>query len=348
MKAGATTKKALLFVSPTMPADAGNGLAMRAGGFLEAFAQDFDVTVLVIPVADANPVINRFVNDHAKQIHVVTLAPHLDPLWSLCNRVLAASERNAALAAYPRPALCRYATSPCLEEIARLLGAEKFDVVHVMRSYLVPYITRYLSGVQAGGAFFFSLDFDDDEPLCYQHIATLLSASGCDGDAVLAEQERLKYQRQEAECLRLFQLVKCGTSAHAARVVDMGFTGTVAVITNTVSLPFQATAMRTERDEKRVLFVGNLSYFPNIDAVGYFVVAVLPRLSLPAPARITFRIVGSAPPPTIAALARDNDSEGASCVEVMADVAGRSAALSLGRPCGLTTQGRQRHPNQTP
>ena len=322
MKAGATTqRKSLLFVSPIMPAEAGNGLSMRAGGFLEAFAQDFDVTLLVIPVVDANPVINRFVKSRAKQVHVITLARHLDPLWRLCERVLAPAERIAAFAAYPRPALCRYATSPCHEEIAGLLGAEKFDVIHVMRSYLVPYMSRHLIGAQRAGACLSSLDLDDDEPLCYQHIAALLGASGCDDDAMLAGRERIKYQRQEAECLGLFQLVMCGTSAHAARVVDGDFIGIVTVVSNTVSLPFQATSMRAERDEKRVLFVGNLSYFPNIDAVRHFVAEVLPRLSLPTPARITFRVVGSAPPPTITALARTDHSEGGSGVEVIADVA---------------------------
>lgn len=322
MKAGANAqRKSLLFVSPIMPADAGNGLAMRAGGFLEAFAQDFDATVLVIPVADANPVINRFVKSRAKQVHVVTLAQHLDPLWRLCERVLAPSERIAAFAAYPRPALCRHATSPCQDEIAGLLGAEKFDVIHVMRSYLVPYVSRHLIGAQRSGACLSSLDLDDDEPLCYQHIAALLSASGCDQDAMLAGRESMKYQRHEAECLRLFQLVICGTSVHAARVVDMGFNGTVTVVSNTVSLPFQATSTRAERDEKRVLFVGNLSYFPNIDAVRHFVAEVLPRLSLLTLARIKFRIVGSAPPPTITALARNDHSEGGSCVEVIANVA---------------------------
>ncbi len=304
-----------------MPADAGNGLAMRAGGFLEAFAQDFDVTVLVIPLADANPVINRFVKGHAKQIHVVALAPYLDPLWSLCNRVLAPAERLAALAAYPRPALCRYATGPCHEKVERLLGAEKFDVIHVMRSYLVPYLSRYMSSAHVRGTFLPSLDLDDDEPLSYQHIAALLAADGCDDDALLAEQERLKCQRQEAECLRLFQLVMCGTRAHAARVVDMGFTGAVAVISNTVRLPRQATSTRTEPDEKRMLFVGNLSYFPNIDAVRHFVAEVLPCLSFPAPARTLFRIVGSAPAPTITELARNKDGDGASCIELVADVA---------------------------
>ena len=45
------TPPALLFVAPILPATTGNGLAMRAGVFLDALAQDFAVTLLVVPVA---------------------------------------------------------------------------------------------------------------------------------------------------------------------------------------------------------------------------------------------------------------------------------------------------------
>jgi hypothetical protein len=44
-------KPALLFLSPLMPAEGGNGLAMRAGATLEALAADYDVHLLVIPLA---------------------------------------------------------------------------------------------------------------------------------------------------------------------------------------------------------------------------------------------------------------------------------------------------------
>ena len=41
----------LLFVAPLLPADGGNGLAMRAGMFVDALSRDHDVTLLVIPVS---------------------------------------------------------------------------------------------------------------------------------------------------------------------------------------------------------------------------------------------------------------------------------------------------------
>ena len=44
-------KPALLFLSPLMPAEGGNGLAMRAGATLEALAARYEIHLLVIPLA---------------------------------------------------------------------------------------------------------------------------------------------------------------------------------------------------------------------------------------------------------------------------------------------------------
>jgi hypothetical protein len=45
----------LLFITPVTPAEAGNGLAMRAGLFLEALGQAYDTTLLVVPTSGPAP-----------------------------------------------------------------------------------------------------------------------------------------------------------------------------------------------------------------------------------------------------------------------------------------------------
>lgn len=67
-----TERSTLLFVSPAMPAATGNGLAMRAGQFLEAYARDFAVDLIVVPIADpfADPGA-PFANAHADSIAVI-------------------------------------------------------------------------------------------------------------------------------------------------------------------------------------------------------------------------------------------------------------------------------------
>src|SRR5690242_14528542 len=41
----------LLLLAPIMPSDGGNGLAMRAGFFLDAYSRRFEVDLVVVPVA---------------------------------------------------------------------------------------------------------------------------------------------------------------------------------------------------------------------------------------------------------------------------------------------------------
>src|SRR5437879_8473099 len=103
-------RPALLFGTPIFPATTGNGLAMRAGVFLDALAYDYDVTLLVVPVAaDAGARASPFVTKRAQRVIVMQLDRAIDPLWTLLGRVAQAEARAAAFASYPRPAPCRYA-----------------------------------------------------------------------------------------------------------------------------------------------------------------------------------------------------------------------------------------------
>jgi glycosyltransferase involved in cell wall biosynthesis len=84
----------LLYVSPVVPAFSGNGLAMRAAAVLRLLAEQYAVTLLVLPL-------------------YVSPEPTPPPdLASLCERVISASSAAAARAA---------------------LGDARFDVVHVFR-----------------------------------------------------------------------------------------------------------------------------------------------------------------------------------------------------------------------
>jgi polysaccharide biosynthesis protein PslH len=164
----------MLFVAPIMPAATGNGLAMRAGVFLDALAGDFAVSLLVIPVAGgwagAPP---HYVAERTTRAITLRLEKHLDPLWELVSRVRDPEERAHAQAAYPRPALCRYATTPCLAAALAAFAGESFAAVHVMRSYLVPYAAPFLSNGDGADFPRASLDLDDDETVTHRRLAAL-------------------------------------------------------------------------------------------------------------------------------------------------------------------------------
>ena len=296
------TRPSLLFVAPILPAQSGNGLAMRAGVFLDALAGDFRITLLVIPVAGGydgpSP---RFVTERTARVVTLSLADKIDPLWDLCSRVIDPGERATALARYPRPALCRYATTPCLNEARAALAGERFDAVHVMRSYLAPYAAPFLAGDSEQSSPVASLDLDDDEASTHSGLAALLEQSGRLDDARVELSEAAKYERLETEWLPRFRRLITCTAVHAQAIANAHPECRVAAIPNTVVLP-PHLARRLTRGG-RILFVGNLSYLPNVDGIRRFAVESLPQLRASRGANVVLRIAGSAPAPNIAALA---------------------------------------------
>ena len=120
---------------------------MRAGAFLDALAMDHQVTVLVVPVAGGGGGARAadFTLRCAHRLAVLSLDDALDPLYSLGARQRDPGARLAALRQYPRPHLCRWATSPALRAATAAITADgaaeppPFAVVVVLRSYLAPY-----------------------------------------------------------------------------------------------------------------------------------------------------------------------------------------------------------------
>lgn len=297
-----STLKSLLFIAPIMPAARGNGLAMRAGVFLGALARDFAVTLLIVPVSGGAGPVTRFVRRRTRRVVTLSLTGMLDPLWELSARVLDPVARTAGLAAYPRPALCRHATTPCLAAARDALAELHFDAVHVMRSYLAPYAEPFLADVGDASPFT-SIDLDDDEALNHARLAALYRGMGRDGEAAVASAEAIKYTRLEADWLPRFGLRMACAPDHAERLAAAWPSGKTAVLPNTVAVPWLTPRWRAHG--QRILFVGNLSYLPNSEGVRQFATLTLPLLRARLGHQLALRIAGSAPTPEVAELARE-------------------------------------------
>lgn len=300
----------MLFVAPIPPARTGNGLAMRAGVFLDAFAHDFSVTLLIVPVAAGTPGkhVSRFVAMRTRRVVVVSLEGKLDSLWDICSRIVRSTARAAALAEYPRPALCRYATAPCLNEVRAAFPNERFDVVHVMRSYLAPYAAPFILGASGATEITPSLDLDDDEALTHRGLAALADRTGRSDEARIESAEASKYERHEAEWLARFRMLITCTTDHAHQLAKAHPGTRVVTVPNTVRLPRAVTArlpralIRLSGRTKHVLFVGNLSYSPNVEGIRRFALETLPRLRARLADAVILRIAGSSPTTDVLAL----------------------------------------------
>ena len=56
-----------LFIAPIMPSDRGNGLAMRTGFLLDAYAKRFEIDLAVVPVAGGAKELTPFVEARVRR-----------------------------------------------------------------------------------------------------------------------------------------------------------------------------------------------------------------------------------------------------------------------------------------
>ena len=236
---------------------------MRAGVFLDALAQDFAVTLLVVPVAGgAQRPMSRFAVERAARIVTVALDDNVDPLWTLMGRISDPDGRTAAFAAYPRPAMCRHASPSYRSAVGAELAPKRFDVVHVMRSYMTPYAEPFLAEGGERPMPHATLDLDDDEALTLTRIAALAERAGALEDARSLADEAARYRRFEPIWLPRFRLLIAANPAHAQRLASDNPGRAVVTVANTVALP--TNRMRVPERPRRGRSVGNATVFATV------------------------------------------------------------------------------------
>lgn len=294
----------LLFISPVMPAEAGNGLAMRAGVFLEALAADHEVSLLIVPIAGpADPaVIPQFVARHAARVAVLPTEGRADTHYRLISRLRDPAERAVALAAYPRPLMCRVATREAVADAAARFAGVRFDAIHVFRLYMAPFAAPFLGG-QAGDAGPASvLDLDDDEPRTRRRLAELYRRRGRVDAAAVEASEADKYERMERDWLPRFGCAAVCSEEDRARIIERLGPLPVRVVPNAVREPEQCATLSRE-GEFGILLVGSFGYAPNEDAALAFGEEIWPRVVAAASRPARAWIVGSRPSPAVRRLA---------------------------------------------
>lgn len=298
-----STARSLLFISPVMPAATGNGLAMRAGVFLDALSADHEVSLLVVPVS--GPVtataLPEFVVRRAARVVVVPLEGRADPLFRLITRLKDPGEQRAALSAYPKPVACRFATSETVSHAAGCFAGTRFDFIHVFRLYMVPFAMPWLRAGGENAHLMSVLDLDDDEPRTHQRLSALHSRRGEVEAAGLEASESDKYRRLERELLPHFDRILVCTVADRAELRHRLRVGVVEVIPNAVRMPARVEEVCDHREGEAfsLLFVGSLGYVPNADAVEFFCHEALPRLRASARCPVSVQIVGTDPGPGV-------------------------------------------------
>ena len=243
-------------LTPVQPAGTGNGLAMRAELFRRsAVATGLDLRVVVVPVAGRLPSGVRLLGE--------TIVVPPDPQTAragIRSLIGDAAWRERLLRAGTLPRLARSASPGLADAVVRALDSPSAAGLHVMRSYLAP---LGLAVAERLGARWITVDLDEDD-------AALAVALG-DRDEASA------YGRLLAAVGPSFDGLSMAAPAEAAATAERhGLV--VDVIPNAVQLPRDVPPRPARGREVSLLFVGNLTYPPNVEAASFLVQRILPEL----------------------------------------------------------------------
>jgi sugar transferase (PEP-CTERM/EpsH1 system associated) len=196
--------------------------------------------------------------------------------------------------------------------VDRLIKNEQYDVAYVFSSVMA----QSIMGVHDLGTIVDFVDVDSDKwGQLAQFKAFPLSM------LYRREQQRLsRYEKRLSQWAHWNLFV---SQAEADLFKKLGGAGSVGVLPNGVEsdirrlplLESRSFGMRGDRSDKRIklVFVGTMNYYPNTDAVLYFIKDILPLIQKKYPQAI-FEIVGRFPPRSVRKL------DGVSRVRVIGEV----------------------------
>lgn len=296
-------RPAALFIAPIMPSDRGNGLAMRTGFLLDAYAKRFKIDLAVVPVAAGTKELTPFVGARTRRATVLPVAVP-DTHFALVSSIADPEARLAAFRQYARPSITARLSAALEHALLAFADDAAYELVHVSRLYLASLAAAWM---QANGRpRCLVLDCDEDDVSAYRRVARLHRKWGRDRRADWAEAEADAFKALAAQWLPRFDLL-LAAAAGEARLLGAHADGVGAsVVPNVVPASTLRSAPRSVGGGGRrdIVFIGNMSYLPNIDAAMWFALRILPKLRCAVSFPIRFVIAGPGAPREVMDLAR--------------------------------------------
>ncbi|MCI5073610.1 glycosyltransferase [Oricola sp.] len=290
-----------LFIAPMLPDDAGNGLAMRMGTFLEALSELGETDLLAVPVFGSGTGESTLCRRLGIEPRIIDVAGRLETHFALLRNLPDPEARLAAFRDYGKPSTTAGLSVPVMQDIRQFAAERSYDLIHVARSYLLPVIDAWPKGERPT----ISVDLDEDDAETHRRIASLHSLRGDAYTARWLEAEAQAYERVTAQWLPAADIAQIASEGESGTTANRhGIRPTVAV--NTVSVPPE---VRRDPVERTLLFVGGFGYFPNLDAAFWLLEAVLSRTRDLCGDTVSMTIVGRNPPKRLRTLAEQSGVE---------------------------------------
>jgi glycosyltransferase involved in cell wall biosynthesis len=279
-----------LFIAPIMPSDHGNGLAMRAAFLLDTYSRRFDIDLAVVPIAGGSTQITPFSEQRTHRVGII--APRApDTHFSLISRLVDEQVRLDEFRRYGRPSITAWLTAGLQEAVLNWVGGKAYTFIHVSRLYLSSLAAPWMGAEPEGPLLL--LDCDEDDASAYRTLASLFQKSHRNVRAQWAEAESLAFGRMAAQWLPRFNLLLASSAREASVLRAYARVGTVVVVPNVVPVPaVSPLPSRRKRGARDILFVGNLDYQPNSDAVVWFATRIWPKIISSVEFPLRFVVIG--------------------------------------------------------
>ena len=271
----------ILFLCHRLPYPPKRGGKIRPFNMIRHLARSHEVTVATLARSAAEEAEGRDLASHCHEVHVGRISTAAG--WARFG--------FHALGAFP--STFGYFHSPSLARTVRgLLAARDFDAIMVHCSSMGPYVAghRGCRKIMDFG------DADSEKWLEYARSAPFPLSAGF-------RLEGLKVRRYERWLGTRFDA--CSVNAPREREILGRYVHTpIHVIPNGVDLAYFRPGRTPDRPyaPRRLVFTGNMSYRPNVEAVGHLVGEVLPIVRRTF-AEVELYIVGMDPSPAVRRLA---------------------------------------------
>lgn len=280
-----------LFIAPAAPGRDGNGLAMRLGVFLEAVARCADTELLILPIAGPGAEECDLARQLGIRASTLAVAGITDTNYHLLSRLSSPADRLAAFKRYGRGSRHSAISLPVVEAVRAMVEGDDFDLVHTGRLYIA-------EAALGTGVARRTLDLDEDDAWAWRRQAELAREAGRVETAEWAEAEAQAEDRLLGRIASRFDALFVAGDLDRQRLLARHGGLRLEVIPNSVSLP---ASPRRNEERDTLLFVGNLSYAPNIEGIVWFIREVLPLILKVRAVRL--RIVGRGHSVALAGLA---------------------------------------------
>jgi glycosyltransferase involved in cell wall biosynthesis len=289
----------LLFLSPVVPAESGNGLAMRVGFFLQSYFKLFDIDLAVFSIVATPPGSHDFARRHAKRMAVFP-HPGFDTHFALIAAVDEPAAQLEAFRQFKRPSLTGFAFETAYRALSDWTRGAQYDAVHVSRLYLAEIALRWTQASKTHRPPLV-LDCDEDDARTYRRMAALESAQGQYRRAMWAEAEADGFARLAQATLPCFDLTFVASNDEAASL--SAWSERIVTIPNLPPMGIVRRRGALNNEVKTVLFVGSMGYAPNEDAARWMIVRVWPQLRRACNVPLRLFVVGSDPSSALRRLA---------------------------------------------